>query len=367
MFKKVKLFGRKTLPMWLLVILLVATSAGAAVGSIMAGQVVGEINISTTGSAGGLLVGGPYGDTIQHTPNDAMEDSDDSVSAEVPTTWPPHPTFTVVSDYDNLAFSDNVYEQTPAVAPNFSQQMYRFYVGDDSDISQIVISWEGYATTSGTLQVYDQTAAAWNVLMQQVITGSDATHTIAIDNSTSVDVTMAASNDYVYVQAFTGVNEDLYADYITVTVTYTAIDWSSWSGFTGPEIVDRNFIIPNRWIGVHNDSQTAFEAAAELSIGDWWLFILPIKNASNQDITAKLTMDVPPELNVYVVSADEVGDHDPRITKVTRIGLNTWKFIVDADAAKQDDDDYLYIIVNAHDDAAPGIFAIAGTLQQITY
>jgi len=273
----------------------------------------------------------------------------------------------VVSDYNNLAFSDNVCEETPAVARNFTQQMYRFYVGDDSNISQIVVSWEGYATTGGTLQVYDQTAVGWDAVMQQAITGSDVTHTITIDSSTSVDVTRAASNDYVYVQAFTDVDEDLYCDYVVVTVTYTAIDWSSWSGFTGPEIVDRRFVVPNRCIGVHSDAQTGFEAAAELGVGDWWLFMLPIKNASSQDITAKLTMDVPECLNVYVVSADEVGDYDPRVTKVTRIGLNTWKFIIDADAAKQDADDYLYIMVNAHDDCAPGIFAITGTIEQVTY
>ncbi len=373
MTKKVTILGKKILPIWLMVVLLLASGAGAAVGTILVGQVTGEINVSTAGSAGGLLIGGPFCDYIQHTPNDAVEDNSDAdtdesgTPSEVPTTWPPDVGFTVIDDYDDIAFSDNVYEQTPAVTDMISQQVYRFYVGDAANISQIVISWEGYATTGGTLQVYDQTAAAWDAVMQQAITGSDATHTITIDSSTSVTVTEAASNEYVYVQVFTGTNEDLYSDYVSVGVTFTSINWTTWSGYTGPEIVDREFIVPARCIGVHSDDQTAFEAASEIGVGDWWIFILPIKNASDQEIIAKLCFEVPESLNVYVVGPDEVGDHDPRIHNVVRIGVNCWKFTVDADAEKLDDDDYLYIMVNAHSDAGPGWWTITGQLEQIVY
>ena len=366
MSKKVTILGRKVLPIWLAVVLLIASGAGAAVGSILAGKVTGEINVSTTGSAGGLLIGGPYCDLICHTPNDANEENDDSDVDENPTgTW--DILADQIDDYGDIAFSDDAYEQTPD-GEDIAQQMYKFYVGDEDNISQIVITWEGYSSASGgKLQVYDEAATAWDTDMEEAIPTADAERTITIDSSTNVTVAGAVAGGNVYVQAFTVADEDLWTDYIKVCVTYTTIDWTTWTGFSGPEISERVFVVPDRCIGVHSDDQTGFEAAAELGVGDWWIFMLPIKNASNQDIIAKLCMEVPSCLNVYVLGPDEIGDFDPRIHDVVRIALNCWKFIVDEDAEKQDGDDYIYIMLNAHDDCAPGMFVINGTLEQITY
>ena len=52
---------------------------------------------------------------------------------------------------------------------------------------------------------------------------------------------------------------------------------------------------------------------------------------------------------------------------VVQIGINTWKLIVKSGAAKQDDDDYLYVVVNAHNDQLPGIYQIKGILEQIPF
>ncbi len=247
--------------------------------------------------------------------------------------------------------------------------MYKFYVGDEDDITKIVVTWEGKGTGVGKLQVWDDDATAWDTDMQEAFTLTDTEYTITITDSTDVTVAKAISSDgYVYFQAFTDADgETLSTDYVSLSVTYDAIDWSDWTGLNAPSIVTRNYIVPERWIGVHRDDQTAFEAAAELAVGDWWLFALPIKNASSQEIIARLTMIVPEALNVYAVSADQVDDYNPRVTKVTRIGANTWKFLVAPEANKQDDDDYLYIIVNAHSDAQAGVFTISGLLEQVDY
>ena len=46
--------------------------------------------------------------------------------------------------------------------------------------------------------------------------------------------------------------------------------------------------IPNRYIGVVADDNTAFQAAAELAVGDWAAFNLPLKNASQNSLVAEL-------------------------------------------------------------------------------
>ncbi len=365
MSKKVTIMGKKILPVWLVVILLIASGMGAAVGSVLAGRITGEINVSTTGSAGGLLIGGPYCDIIQHTPNEAMEDNDQvaiqkygDLANEISDT-----------EYTNIAFSNDSYaEQIGAAAGKYAQHGFRFYVGPEENISKIVVTWEGYSTLGKADGLVVTQGDSTTIVAKDDVpaVGSEAEVIITL---TGTEVTDAVANGYLYVVAHSDAGDDkyIYTDYVSATVTYTDIDWSQWNGFIGPEIVTRNFTIPDRCIGVHSDSQTGFEAASELAVGDWWIFMLPIKNASNQDITAKLTLEVPECLNVYVVSADEVGDYDARIRNAVRIGMNTWKFIVDADAEKQDDDDYLYIMVNAHDDCGPSIYMIQGILEQVTY
>lgn len=376
MNKKVKILGKKLIPMWLIAVLLIASGTGAAVGSVLAGKVTGEINVSTTGSAGGLLIGGPYCDIIQHTPNEAKKDNDAAA-------------FQAYSDLDNemtgteylnIAFANEVPDpkyasQVGAAGGNIGQLGFKFYVGPllDSDgksnISKIVVSWEGGADTAGVaggLAVMKGNTSTPEAFADVPTLSDEEVVTITL---TGDSITNAVASGYLYVAATSdaGDAQTIYTDYIVATVTYNKIDFSNWTAWNGTEIMEREFPVPNRCIGVHSDDQTGFEAASELGIGDWWLFMLPIKNASNQDITAKLTMEVPSCLNVYVASPDELGDLDPRIHRVTRIGVNSWKFIVDADAEKQDADDYIYIALNAHDDCGPAYYTISGVLEQIPY
>lgn len=48
MTKKVKILGRRAIPLWLLVFALVAAGAGAAAGTVLAGQVPGDVNVAVS-------------------------------------------------------------------------------------------------------------------------------------------------------------------------------------------------------------------------------------------------------------------------------------------------------------------------------
>ncbi len=128
------------------------------------------------------------------------------------------------------------------------------------------------------------------------------------------------------------------------------------------EVAADSIFDPDRWIGVVNDEQTAFQFAAEIDQHDWYVFYVPLKNASNQDMTVQLKMQVPNGLTVEVMDTDTA-----MVDNVTRVGLNTWKFNLDADADKSDEEDAIYIVVAASDTIAPGFYTIEGELLQISY
>jgi len=123
---------------------------------------------------------------------------------------------------------------------------------------------------------------------------------------------------------------------------------------------------PNRGIAVVADDHTGFQAAAELAIGDWVAFKLPIKNASDNDLVAELFLSVPDCLEVEVFSDLDLQGND--VGNPVRTGLNTWKFEVGAAAdCNTDTTDILYVVVSVDDDCMPGYFSIIGTLKQISY
>lgn len=121
---------------------------------------------------------------------------------------------------------------------------------------------------------------------------------------------------------------------------------------------------PNRGIGTVADDNTAFEAAAELAIGDWTAFILPLKNASDVPLTALLTLDVPDGIEIEVYAP--TGSH---ISNPVRIGLNTWKFVADADVDLYTSPlvSFLVVVVSLDDTSVPGYYTFGGQIQQISY
>ena len=122
-----------------------------------------------------------------------------------------------------------------------------------------------------------------------------------------------------------------------------------------------NIHAANRFIGVKSDDNTAFQAAAELAVGDWTEINLQLKNASANDLVALLILDVPQGLEV-----EAFGD-GAYVHNVTRVGPNTWKFIVKGGTNKSVAGSLLNLIVSVDDDAAPGYYGISGVLKQIAY
>ncbi len=120
---------------------------------------------------------------------------------------------------------------------------------------------------------------------------------------------------------------------------------------------------PNRSVGVAADDNTAFQAAAEMAVGDWAAFCLPVKNASNVDLTAELTLNVPACLEVEVYADTDAVN----ILGVVNTGLNTWKVLVGADAEYDSTDDCLVVVISVDDNCAPGFYNISGTFKQISY
>jgi hypothetical protein len=138
--------------------------------------------------------------------------------------------------------------------------------------------------------------------------------------------------------------------------------------------------LPNRYFGAVADDNTAFQAAAEIAVGDWAAFNLPLKNASENELIALVTLSVPDCLEVEVYAdADAAGANptlDPggespdaatNITEVVRIGLNTWKVKVAADAEYDEVLDCLMFVISADDTCAPGYYNISGDIKQIPY
>jgi hypothetical protein len=128
--------------------------------------------------------------------------------------------------------------------------------------------------------------------------------------------------------------------------------------------------MPNRSFGAVADDNTAFQAAAEMAVGDWAYFYLPLKNASENELIGLLTLSVPECLEVEVFQAFHTGTH---VSEVVRIGLNTWKFTLDkladyvGDNGVADPIDGLGIVISVDDTCAPGYYTISGEIKQIAY
>jgi len=126
---------------------------------------------------------------------------------------------------------------------------------------------------------------------------------------------------------------------------------------------------PDRAIGIVSDDQTSFRAGAEIDTGDCYIIQLPLKNASEQDLSAELTIDIPDCIEVEVFGSDEESDSsDDHTLYVTRVGYGVWNFRVSYMAEFEDSDfsDSVGIVVCADDDCAPGFYMLNATLTQIS-
>ena len=126
--------------------------------------------------------------------------------------------------------------------------------------------------------------------------------------------------------------------------------------------------LPDRFIGVVRDDHTAFQAAAEIDQGDIYAFWVPLKNASDEELIAQLTLDFGECIEVEVI--DNV---DGNVNDVTRTTFNTWKIRVAADAEMDPPTetdgmgDSILIVVQVDDHCDPGYYSLSGEIHQISY
>lgn len=73
-----------------------------------------------------------------------------------------------------------------------------------------------------------------------------------------------------------------------------------------PQSMRRAYTLPDRSIGTHADDQTAFQFAAEINTGDDYLIRLPLKNASDVDMVAQLSLMLPNGITAEVFSSDSM-------------------------------------------------------------
>jgi len=106
----------------------------------------------------------------------------------------------------------------------------------------------------------------------------------------------------------------------------------------------------------------------ELAVGDWTEIQVPIKNASSNQLTGLLTLDVPKglEAEVYALS------NTTNVKHMVHVGFNTWMFTAEggssyATAINGTSGDMLHIVISVDDDAVPGYYNISGLIQQVSY
>ena len=163
------------------------------------------------------------------------------------------------------------------------------------------------------------------------------------------------------------VDSEVYFDDLAINGILYPLPSSDLVGLPGvPQGTRKVYTCPNRYFGAVADDNTAFQFAAEIAVGDLYLIALPMKNASENELVAKITLNVPDCIEVEVVSADQIHG-EGNVTEAVRIGLNSWKITVLPDAEYNAPVDNLYIAVQADDYCAPGYYTITGEFVQIPY
>ncbi|MCD6452901.1 MAG: DUF11 domain-containing protein [Dehalococcoidales bacterium] len=125
---------------------------------------------------------------------------------------------------------------------------------------------------------------------------------------------------------------------------------------------------PDRYIGIVGDDAASFRAGAEVDTGDVYLIKLPLKNASQQDMAAELTLTLPQSIEAEVFGSDEESSSSVDHTfNMTRVGNSKWDFRVShlADMVTSDWRDSIGIVIGVDDDCPPGFYMIDATVEQI--
>ncbi len=409
MTSRVRILGKKVIPIWLLVLALVTTGAGAAAGTILAGKVTGEIPVAVSQA---LLVGNPIAacDLYPFETSDTgsagwstAEAHTGDTSVELETGASTGGAGQVVIPIGNKTLSQITslsYWTKVTAGPDNYRPYLKIFLDEDGDTTtdeywieaepMLTFGWGVLPVIPTGWEMFD----AYDLVNPLKWMGSES-----CDDPWGVSDPVPTLSQYIDGTAttlgFPVWDPVPFAsrEYGTLTVTRIVLKvgpGGPWPDFTGyvddlmingleylnvndlggndsvPQGTQRLFHSPNRYVGVHADDQTGFQFASEVAVGDMYLIAVPLKNASNNNLVAQLTLSVPECIEVEVMSADQVHGNG-NIINAIRTGLNTWKFEVTADAHKWGVADNLYIAVSADDYCLPGFYTINGTIEQISY
>ena len=109
-----------------------------------------------------------------------------------------------------------------------------------------------------------------------------------------------------------------------------------------------------------SDDRTSFIAAAEIDTGDYYLIKVPLKNAANQDMAARITVDAQDPLQMEVDGIGELAQDG----NLTRINHYQWGFIAPPTLGDVCNPE-LKITVALPDDAPPGFYEIEVVLEVV--
>lgn len=404
----------KIIPVWLIAILFIASGAGAAAGTVLAGKVAGEVNIAASHA---ILVGAPTAaseldENLGHSAGATAAWSEDEAhsgfyaayftTTSVPGTGDearvviPLPVGTTLGDIDSIswyAYMVAGYVPHADLVLDYDGDGLRDDVlvaegahqNGDSVVGWPVSTWiktfegasgvytpwsgiPGSQTANEVKSVQDKTA----VWMQSAADPNFGLDTLAnfkagktggmiIVNANTPVLSIEIEIDNWVLQS------GAYVDDVSVNGIRYAINMGDLIGvYQVPQGTQRSYHTPNRFIGIGSDDNTGFEFAAEVAVGDMYLIALPLKNASDVPMVAKVTFDVPEGIELEVMSADQIQGVG-NVTNAIRIGPNTWKVALSADADMAGLADNLYIAVSIDDTLPPGYHTITGEIKQISY
>ena len=349
----------KKLPKWLLIGVLAATGAGAAVGTILTADVVGEMPLAVSQA---ILVSEEdtqqtynyVGITSPSGSHVARYDVDDANLENAPTIG------TEFNDieYAGVASSDGVRTGSRAILwYDYAQQIYGFKVEAPTQISEFTLDWEGYITFvdpayphTEKLVIWNNDTSSWELvstafnIYEEAVVPLNPDGTITATYTSNVDHYIN-SQGYLYIQmAAKGYYAWVHTDYVELQVKCTS---------QGLVIIGAD-----RSHGQANDDRTSFIAAAEIDTGDYYHIKVPLKNMANQDMAARITVDAQDPLQVEVEGIGELAD-DGNLTHINRY---QWGFVAPATLGDVSDAD-LKITVALPDDAPPGFYEIEVELE----
>ena len=106
-----------------------------------------------------------------------------------------------------------------------------------------------------------------------------------------------------------------------------------------------------------NDTRTQFTVGFDMIPTSSVLWVnVPVKSISNNQILAKLTLDVPDGISVDVIDSDDYSS--PLSTQVGRLGANTWEMNFQADSTIN-----VYYIFGLANGTPPGFYTARGVIE----